>query len=214
MRTSLCFFLLGTACLCFTELKTQSWNVGGNALTANGALGTNSNHSVIFETVNAPRGILTNTGRWHLGLTTAPTAKVQVTHNSIPGDPQLLLYEQGNDYARIYFKNTNTTNYFGIAALPATTNTASKLNFLYSAAGDILTIQGDKKVGIGTTAPAQQLHVVGNTYITGNLGVGALTPSQKLHVVGNGVLQAMWASALMLLPINYMWWEVACLPMD
>ena len=58
-------------------------------------------------------------------------------------------------------------------------------------------------VGIGTSAPAEKLHVVGNffnagnTGITGNaavtgtatvggdLGVGTTTPTEKLHVVGN-----------------------------
>ncbi len=43
-------------------------------------------------------------------------------------------------------------------------------------------------VGIGTTAPAQKLHVVGHTYITGNLGVGTASPGGKLHVVGNAII--------------------------
>lgn len=42
-------------------------------------------------------------------------------------------------------------------------------------------------VGIGTTAPAQRLHVVGNGLITGNLGIGVTSPTQKLHVAGSGL---------------------------
>ncbi len=37
-------------------------------------------------------------------------------------------------------------------------------------------------VGLGTTAPANKLHVVGNANITGNLGIGSTAPLTKLHV--------------------------------
>jgi hypothetical protein len=169
-----CLFFLFVSLVIFSQIKTTAqtpWYVGGNTLAANGTLGTNSNHSLIFETVNAPRGILTNTGLWHLGATTTPAAKVQITHNSVAGtSPHLTLYESGNDYARFYFKNTNTTNYFGIAGIPATSPAAAKLNFLYSpATGDIMTITGNGFVGIGTTSPTQKLHVVGNQILAGNL---------------------------------------------
>jgi hypothetical protein len=46
------------------------------------------------------------------------------------------------------------------------------------------TISGN--LGLGVTNASQKLHVLGNTYISGNLGLG-ITPTQKLHVVGNGV---------------------------
>lgn len=45
-------------------------------------------------------------------------------------------------------------------------------------------------VGIGTTTPAQKLHVVGSATITGKVGIGTTSPTYKLHVVGaaaNGV---------------------------
>lgn len=50
------------------------------------------------------------------------------------------------------------------------------------------------KVGIGTTSPAEKLHVVGDVQITGsklhvsstgNVGVGNSSPTDKLHVTGN-----------------------------
>ncbi len=42
-------------------------------------------------------------------------------------------------------------------------------------------------LGIGTTTPSQKLHVVGNTYISGNLGIG-WEPIYKLDVNGNSYL--------------------------
>ncbi|MGF2047055.1 hypothetical protein ACQUFG_17055, partial [Enterococcus gallinarum] len=43
-------------------------------------------------------------------------------------------------------------------------------------------------LGIGTTAPAQALHVVGNGAITGSLGIGTTTPALPLHVAGSGTI--------------------------
>ncbi len=40
-------------------------------------------------------------------------------------------------------------------------------------------------VGIGTTAPAQKLHVEGNIYISGNVGIGTTSPLGRLHIQGN-----------------------------
>jgi hypothetical protein len=49
-------------------------------------------------------------------------------------------------------------------------------------------------VGIGTSSPSRDLHVDGDTLITGvleltgNLGLGTTSPTEKLHVVGNQIL--------------------------
>jgi hypothetical protein len=58
-------------------------------------------------------------------------------------------------------------------------------------AGSILLQPGTKGaaaggVGIGTTAPAARLHVVGNTAVmSGNVGIGTTTPANVLHLNGN-----------------------------
>jgi hypothetical protein len=39
-----------------------------------------------------------------------------------------------------------------------------------------MTIDSTGQVGIGTINPLQQLHVIGNTYLSGNVGIGSSTP--------------------------------------
>jgi hypothetical protein len=66
------FLLLGT-----TSLSAQNWVNGGNTLTATGRFGTNSAHTVIFETGNNEQGRVTPAGQWGFG-TVAPVARVHV----------------------------------------------------------------------------------------------------------------------------------------
>jgi len=46
----------------------------------------------------------------------------------------------------------------------------------------IMEIESSGRVGINTTNPAQQLHVVGNAAISNRLGVGTTGPNERLHV--------------------------------
>lgn len=135
------------------------WNTAGNALSTNGILGSNSNFGIVFRSNGINRGTLTTGGRWHFNSIASPTAMVQITHNSGQADPQLLLYETANDYARMNFLNTNTFNYYAIAASPNATAAAAKMNLFYSGFGNILTLQGDGKLGIGTLNPQRKVHI-------------------------------------------------------
>ena len=64
------------------NLTAQNWLTAGNALGANGTLGTTTNFSVLFKSNNSERGRLTNSGLWGFG-TTAPNSKVHI--NSAAG---------------------------------------------------------------------------------------------------------------------------------
>ena len=80
MKKALLVFLLSPLLFSF-NLMAQNWVNGGNALTANGTLGTTTNFSVLFKSNNSERGRLTNGGLWGFG-TTAPNAKVHINSAS------------------------------------------------------------------------------------------------------------------------------------
>jgi hypothetical protein len=61
-----------TACITLLIMNAtsgQNWVNGGNTLAANGTIGTNSSHSLLFETAGAERGRITNGGNWGIGST-------------------------------------------------------------------------------------------------------------------------------------------------
>jgi hypothetical protein len=66
-------FMLCIAIICFNNHLFSQWNVGGNVLpVGGGALGSNNNRPVIFETNNIERARLLNdqrllgfSGLWH-----------------------------------------------------------------------------------------------------------------------------------------------------
>lgn len=66
------FLLLGA-----THLPAQNWVNGGNTLSANGRIGTNSAHTVIFEAGNNEQGRVTPQGQWGFG-TSVPSARVHI----------------------------------------------------------------------------------------------------------------------------------------
>jgi hypothetical protein len=101
--------------------------------------------------------IIDSFGKVGIGTTT-PAAKTQISHNSVGTDPQLLLYENDADYARLSFKNSSAPSYWTIAGFNSPTNAAERLNFYNSTSGNIMSITGNGNVGIGTTTPGFPLN--------------------------------------------------------
>lgn len=92
--------------------------------------------------------------------TSSIDAKTEVFHNSSLSDPHLLLHENGNDYARVNFRNNNGSNYWSIASYIASNVRNDRLNFWNGTTGDVMTITGDGEVGIGVgISPKVPFHV-------------------------------------------------------
>ena len=124
------------------------------------------------STTISTRFMMEQTGEFKFGnITTGEDAWVHIKNNSSVNKQHLLLEEEGNDYARIGFKNTSSTGNWDIAALPSNVTTSARLNFYFrnaSGAADRMVITGDGKVGINGT-PTSRVHIyqAGQTVGTG-----------------------------------------------
>jgi hypothetical protein len=97
----------------------------------------------------------------NVGLSnSSPTAKLDIVTAGSVTKPHIRMYEFNNDYARLEFKNSTGNNYWHIAGYNNPTNASERLNFYNNTTGDIMSITGDGKVGIGTTTPEEKLTVV------------------------------------------------------
>ena len=111
--------------------------------------------------------------------TSSIDAKMEIYQNSSLSDPHILLHENGNDYARLNFKNNNGENYWSIASYIASNHKNDRLNFWNGVGGDVMTITGDGEVGIGVgISPKVDLHVGNNRRVL--FGLDTLGSGDKL----------------------------------
>ncbi|MBK7096368.1 MAG: hypothetical protein IPH57_15450 [Saprospiraceae bacterium] len=89
----------------------------------------------------------TNVG---IGTITPDDAKLEINSNSSLAKPQLKLYENDSDYARLTFQNTSGSSYWSLAGLNNATNTSERFKISNSVSGDAITVTGDGKVGFNT----------------------------------------------------------------
>lgn len=105
---------------------------------------------------------------------------VEIKKNSSTGYGQLQLTEPEQDYSRMVFRNTPNTKWWEVAAMPHPTDSVMALNFYHSINGDLMTIKGNGRVGIGTFNPKSRLNVAnGSSGITPN-------PSSVATIESNG----------------------------
>jgi hypothetical protein len=174
MGKGLCFIFLSTACLGMATVNAQNWVNGGNILSANGTLGTNSSHSLLFETSGLERGRITNGGNWGIG-TASPLSKFAV--NSAASTSPFRAQIAG---VNKFIVNSNGGVTIG-------SSTAGPANGLYVAGN----------VGIGTTAPSYKFHVVGGGYFSNGLTVDNGIFSKTFSASGTGLTSWGGSSGVM-----------------
>lgn len=144
------------------------WEITGNASTNDPAtpvtygtsliaanenwMGTRDANDVVFGTNNIERLRLKQT-TGYLGLgTSAPAARMEIYDNTTVPVPHLLLRENGNDYARLTYMNTNTNTKFwtNSATLSAATDANSVWNVYYDngAGTNIFSVTGNNRAGV------------------------------------------------------------------
>lgn len=130
-------------------------------------------------------------------------AKFHIRHNSTgaesenSGGPHLLLDEaEFGDFARLRFSNsillsgsvtktyTRHERYWDIAGKVDGTETSNdKLHIFNSSTGNILTVQGDEKVGINNSSPSRTLDINGNNRISGYTETGNESIPYKTRLI-------------------------------
>jgi hypothetical protein len=164
-----------------TAATAKNWSIAG------GLHPTDANSRLNFWYWNGTAGadLMSITGNGNIGIgTSTPHASLEIQGNSNVNSPQLLLSESEGDYARLTFKNNATnTKHWAIAGRPDPADANSRLNFWYwngTTGADLMSITGDGKVGIGTTAPNATLDVTG----TVKFGSSGRVISEIIEITG------------------------------
>ena len=94
----------------------------------------------------------------------APTAQLHVIQNTAAGWTSLLLEEQFDAFAMMNMKSTHVNNsgnnFWTIGSYNNDTRASERLNFGTNAAGTLLSLTGNGRLGINTTSPSAQFQVV------------------------------------------------------
>ncbi|KSA14462.1 tail fiber domain-containing protein [Maribacter dokdonensis] len=138
-----------------------------------GTGGGNTTGKVNLVTGASPKLTLIPNGNVGIG-TINPTANLHLIGNSNLNKPLLKLEEEGNDYARLEFKNTESDAFWHMAAVGENGfggERNSKVNFYFNndqGAGNRMTITGDGRVGINTSNPSARLTIYQDGQAVGN----------------------------------------------
>ena len=147
---------------------TNTWEAGTDATGGGGSsLWSENGDDLFYEDGNV--GIGTNDVR----------ASLHVKENSTPVQPLLTLEEEGDDFARIAIRNEGVPalwNIMGRSYDPAAGAEISNINFRYinglGGQEDVMTIAGNRRVGINTLTPEANLDVVGTIRSSDLAGAG------------------------------------------
>lgn len=117
-------------------------------------------------------------------------------HNSVASSPNLYIWEDDiNDKTRVRFNNGVANRYWDMTA--RTTSSASpdldRYVVNHFSGGDILTITGDKKVGINISNPEHELEINGSMKLSGGIKLNSTFGTVGQVIVNTGG-SAVWGS--------------------
>ena len=153
--------------------------------------GASGSHMYLGTSSNYTTGI-TNHGiaidyNGNVGIgSTAPQAKL--SFGPLTGSAAVHFYDGGAGARYGAGAQLSELQFFVPGAVHISFNAGGDLQS--SGTNELMRIQGNGNVGIGTTAPQAKLDVEGNIYVGngggsgGNVGIGSIAPVQKLDVVG------------------------------
>lgn len=127
-----------------------------------GGLRFNENRPLGFGTNSTYHMFLREAGTLGLGTFT-PAAKLEVFHSSSEATPHLTLAQAGEGFGRLKFRTDAIAGkHWIVAGRTHADDASSQFNFWYqngTSGQDILSINGNGRVGIGTTSPQRTLEV-------------------------------------------------------
>lgn len=124
-------------------------------------------------------------------------ARTMIRSNSTASQPNLSIWEDDiNDKTRIRFNNGVTNEFWDLGARTTTSagNDLDKFTVTHFANGDILTVSGDKRIGVNLTNPAVELDVNGSIKLNGGLIANSSVGTNGQVLTSNGSI-AQWGSS-------------------
>jgi len=147
---------------------------------------TNGSNDLILNTTGAGKLQITD-GNQALGKVLTSNASGQASWQSLPLIPSPTVTTANNGLTM----NGTTVQLGGLLTKSTTVSQGDyNMNFTmgkgkFYVDSSTFSVDGDSRyVGIGTTNPLQKLHIVGNSYTTGNVGIGVYDANYKLNISG------------------------------
>jgi hypothetical protein len=150
--------------------QANRWEVGTN-------ISAGSSFEVYDRVNGASRMVINSSGNVGIGAT-SPSVKLDVRTSASAaaafftstGDqvPVSIISGHNSNISTLGFKGLNSSTTYGVRVGAHTNDFVA-----FTSNTERMRIDSSGRVGIGTTAPSEKLHVLGNTKITGTITVGA-----------------------------------------